>query len=257
LHRFYPLVMGHPVPYPYTGGSEDEAHAALPLPLRQALFHQRTLFDGLCGPRPRFVPIDFTLPEDGLPPHHYGLEQMYRVLEESTPLAFDVLHRARSRTESDQIRAKARPLIYGCGAAAAAAGAFPIPLVGFGGLASMIATMLRALASRYGVAWTRRTFGEFSGAVGGGAFAWWTLKYGVREFVKFIPLLGAILAGALNATSGFAVTVAIGEAACLWLAYQRQGLSAPTYEVRRAFTDGLALGLREAKNRTAQPDRSA
>ena len=53
------------------------------------------------------------------------------------------------------------------------------------------------------------------------------------------------------------MTVAIGEAACLWLAYQRQGLSAPTDEVRRAFVDGLALGLREAKNRSAQPDHSA
>ena len=149
LHRLYPLEVGHPVPYP-TGGSEDVAHTASSLPLRQAVFHQRTLFDGLRGPRPRFVPIDFTLPEDGLPPHDYGLEQLSRVLEETAPLAFDVLHRARSRTESDQIRAKARPLIYGYGAAAAAAGAVPVPLVGFGGLASMIATMLRALANRYG-----------------------------------------------------------------------------------------------------------
>ena len=257
LHRLYPPAMGHPAPYPYTGGSEDETQAALPLPLRQALVHQRTLFDELRGPRPRFVPVDFTLPEDGLPPQDYGLEHLWRVLEETAPLAFDVLHRARSRTESDEIRAKARPFIYGCGAAAAAAGAVPVPLVGVGGLASMIATMLRTLASRYGVVWTRRTFGEFSGAVGGGAFAWWTLKYGVRELAKFIPIVGTMVAGALNATSGFAVTVAIGEAACLWLAYQRQGLDAPSDEVRRAFADGLSLGLREARNRTVPPDRSA
>ena len=175
LHRLYPAGLMHPIPYPYTGGPDDETNAALPHPLRQALSHQRKLLDGLRGPRPRFVPIDFTLPEDGFPPHDYGLEMLWRVLEEAGPAAFEALHRARAGGESDRIRARARPLIYGCGAAAAGAGAVPVPVVGMGGLASVIAMMLRALAVRYEVAWTPVAFGQFSGAVGGGALAWWTL----------------------------------------------------------------------------------
>ena len=94
---------------------------------------------------------------------------------------------------------------------------------------------LRALASRYGVAWTPRTFAEFSGAVGGGALVWWTLRYGLREMLKLIPVVGTVAAGALNAAAAFAVTVGIGEAACVWLAYRRRGLTAPNEEVRRAF----------------------
>src|SRR5262245_22446148 len=177
LHRLYPTGMAHPIPYPYTGGPEDETLPALPHALRQALAYQRKLFDGLRGQRPRFAPIDFTLPEDGYPPHDYGLDMLWRVLEEVGPVAFEALHRASTEAESDRTRAKSRPLIYGCGAAAAGAGAVPIPLVGLGGLAGVITMMLRALANRYAVAWTPSTFGQFSGAVGGGALAWWTIRY--------------------------------------------------------------------------------
>jgi hypothetical protein len=48
------------------------------------------------------------------------------------------------------------------------------------------------------------------------------------------------------------LTVGVGEAACVWLAYRRRGLIAPSEEVRRAFADGLAAGLRQAKGRRKQ-----
>ena len=252
LHRLYPAGTGHPKPYPYTGGSEDEALASVPHALRQALAHQRRLFDRLPGPQPRFVPLDFTMPDDGFPPHDFGLEMLWRVLEEAGPDAFEALHLARADAESDRIRAKARPLIYGYSAAAAGAGAIPIPIVGMGGLAGVLAIMLRTLATRYGVAWTSSTFAQFSGAVGGGALAWWILRYGFREILKSIPIVGTVAAGAINAAAAFAVTVGIGEAACVWLAYERRGLTAPNDEVRRAFADGLAEGLRRAKSRAKE-----
>jgi uncharacterized protein (DUF697 family) len=251
LHRLYPVGNGHPTPYPYKGGSQDERHPTLPHGLRQALAHQRRLFDGLPGPLPRFVPIDFTVPEDGFSPHNFGLEMFWCALQEA-PSAFDALHLARANAESDLIRAKARPLIYGYGAAAAGAGAVPVPIVGAGGLAGILAATLRALAIRYDVAWTPGALAQFSGAVGGGALVWWAFRYGFREMLKLIPAVGTVAAGALNAAAAFAVTVGIGEAACVWLAYHRRGLTAPDGEVRRAFVDGLAAGLRQAKGRVTQ-----
>jgi uncharacterized protein (DUF697 family) len=248
LHRLYPFGAGHPTPYPYTGGPHDEAHTALSHPLRQALAHQRRLFEGLPGPPPHFVPIDFTVPEDGLPPHDYGIEMLWRALEEAGPRAFEALHFARADAESDSIRANVRPLIYGYGAAAAGAGAVPIPLVGVGGLAGILALTLRSLATRYEVTWTNSAFAEFSGAVGGGALVWWALRYGFRELLKLIPMFGSLAAGTLNAAAAFGVIVGIGEAACVWLAYRRRGLSAPDIEVRRAFADGLAAGLRYGRS---------
>src|SRR5580658_8505386 len=68
--------------------------------------------------------------------------------------------------------------------------------------------------------------------------------------VSFV--VGSVAAGALNAAAAFAVTVGIGEAACVWLGYRRRGLIAPDNEVRRAFADGLAAGLRYGKRRAAQ-----
>jgi len=248
LHRLYPIGLGHPMPYPYTGGPDDKVHTTLPHPLRQALAHQRQLFEGLPGPPPHFVPIDFTLPEDGFLPHDYGIEMLWHALEKVGPRAFEALHFARADAESDLMRAKARPMIYGYGAAAAGAGAVPVPLVGVGGLAGIIALTLRSLASRYEITWTNSAFAEFSGAVGGGALVWCALRYGPRELLKLIPMFGSVAAGALNAVAAFGVIVGIGEAACVWLAYRRRGLSAPDIEVRRAFADGLAAGLRYGRS---------
>jgi uncharacterized protein (DUF697 family) len=173
-------------------------------------------------------------------------------LLETGPRAFEALHLARAGVENDRIRAKARPLIFGYGATAAGAGAVPIPLVGLGGLASILAITLRGLAIRYGVAWSPAAFAQFSGAVGGGALAWWTLRYGLRETLKIIPMFGSVAAGTLNAAAAFGVTVGIGEAACVWLGYRRRGLMAPGNEVRRAFADGLASGLRFARSKVIQ-----
>jgi uncharacterized protein (DUF697 family) len=252
LHRLYPFGAGHPMPYPYAGGPDDEGHTALPHPLRQALAYQRQLFKGLPGPAPHFVSVDFTAPEDGFPPHDYGIEMLWLALEKTGPRAFEALHFARADAESDLIRAKARPLIYGYGAAAAGAGAVPIPLVGVGGLAGILALTLRSLASRYEVTWTNSAFAEFSGAVGGGALVWWAIRYGFRELFKLIPMFGSLAAGVLNAAAAFGIIVGIGEAACVWLAYRRCGLSAPDIEVRRAFADGLAAGLRYGRNQAAR-----
>jgi uncharacterized protein (DUF697 family) len=252
LHRLYPFGAGHSKPYPYTGGSADETHAALPHALRQALTHQRQLFDGLPGRPPRFVPIDFTVPEDGLPPRDYGVEMLWLALEEAGPRAFEALHHARADAESDRIRAKVRPLIYGYGAAAAGAGAVPIPLIGVGGLAGILGLTLRSLATRYGVTWTPSAFAKFSGTVGGGALLWWALRYSSRELLKLVPMFGSVAAGALNAAAAFGVTVGIGEAACVWLAYRRRGLTAPDSEVRHAFAAGLSAGLRYATSETTR-----
>ena len=252
LHRLYPAGIGHPKEYPYTGGPEDETQASAPHALRQVLVHQRHLFDGLPGRPPRFVAIDFTLPEDGFSPCDFGLEALWRAIEHAGPKAFEALHLARSDAQSDRIRAKARPLIYGYGAAAAGAGAVPIPAVGVSGLAGILAMMLRALAIRYAVAWTPVAFAQFSSAIGGGALAWWTLRFGLREVLKVIPAVGAVAAGALNAAAAFGVTVGLGEAACVWLAYRRRGLTAPNDEVRRAFAEGLEAGLSYARSRATR-----
>jgi uncharacterized protein (DUF697 family) len=188
------------------------------------------------------------MPEDGYEPQHYGLDAMMHAIETAAPAAFEALHLAKADDEIGKIHARLRGTIYGYGTASAGAGAVPVPLVGVSGLAGVLALMLRTLANAYNVTWTPRTFAEFSGIIGGGTLTWWMVRYGFRELLKLVPVLGTSAAGLLNAAAAFAVTVGIGEAACVWLGYKRRGLMAPSDEVRRAFSEGLAAGLRKMKN---------
>jgi uncharacterized protein (DUF697 family) len=251
LHRRYEPGAPHPASYPYTGSTTDEIDSRIPSALRQAIAYQRRLFSGLPGDPVRFVPIDFTTPEDGYDPQYFGLAELWQALEETGPDALSALHRAVADVESDDMRASARRLVQSFAAVAAGAGAVPFPLVGVGGLASVLALMLRMVGRRYGVVWTPSMFAQFTGVIGGGTLVWWGLRYGLGEFVKLIPILGTAVAGALNAAAAVAVTIGIGEAACVWLGYRRRGQSAPTEEVRRAFAAGLAQGLRRVRAKRA------
>jgi uncharacterized protein (DUF697 family) len=221
----------------------------VPHALRQALNHQRQMFAKLPGAAPHFVPLDFTLPEDGLPPPDYGLDALLEALERASVEAFDALRVIRSDDESDAIRSKARPLIYGHAAAAAGAGGIPVPFVGEFGVATAIALMLRVLASRYYVAWTSSRFASFIGAIGTGTLMWSAVSFGGRELLKLVPVVGALGGGALNAAAAFALTAGMGESACVWFSYERRGQTAPDEKVREAFKKGVAEALLRAKHR--------
>ncbi|WP_237214782.1 GTPase family protein, partial [Falsiroseomonas oryziterrae] len=99
LHALYPAGAPHPDPYPFTGGVEDLSHPAIPHALRQALAHQRALFDDLPGPAPRFVPLDFTDAADGYDPIHYGLDALLAALAEAGPAAAAALRDGGARDE--------------------------------------------------------------------------------------------------------------------------------------------------------------
>jgi len=243
LHALYPAGAAHPDPYPFTGGPDDLLNPAIPHALRQALAHHRALFEGLPGPAPRFVPLDFTDAADGYEPTGFGLDALLAALAEAAPEAARAIAAAREAPDGT------RRLILGYAAAAAGGGAVPAPAIGIAALAGANGLMLRALAARHGLAWTSADLAGLGAAIGGGALLGWGLRYGVRELAKLIPGLGTVLGGTLNAAAAFALTCGIGEAARVWLAHRRRGATAPPEEVRRAFHDALAQAVR--RNRPA------
>jgi uncharacterized protein (DUF697 family)/predicted GTPase len=249
LHALYPSGDGHPHHYPYTGGAGDEINPALPHRLRQALAYQRRQFEALPGEPAVFVAIDLTDPADGLAPAHFGLDPLLEAIAAVGADAAAALRRIAAREETDRLRASCQRLTLGCAVAAAGAGAVPIPAVGVGGLASALATLLRGLAQRHGVSWTRANFARFTAAIGVGGLAWWGLRFGAVELAKLVPVAGSVLGGTLNAASAFSITYGISEAAHVWLRHERMGEAAPQDEVRRAFGQGLRRGLAEAPPR--------
>ncbi len=127
LHEGYPIgEMRHAIPYPY---AEPPYPPAAPHDLARSLLTQRELFRGY---RARFVPVDFTLPEDGFVPVDFGLEQLWSVIEELLPLGLRGMlgqtPQARQAIRDDLFR-KAQPHIVAYAMAAGGAGAVPLPVV--------------------------------------------------------------------------------------------------------------------------------
>lgn len=246
LHEFYPRASDHPSPYPYSGGAEDLRHRTVPASLAAALGAQRELFSDLgAAPPPRFVPVDLTKAEDGFSPSDFGADALVEALAGAgVTVVTDLRHAA----EMDALRRKARLLILGYAAAAGVAGAAPLPGVALPGMASVQAGMLNALAGRYGLVLTPALFRDLVGAVGGGTAMYWLLiRFGAAELLKLVPGVGTVPGALMNSVGSFALTYALGEAACVYFGYTKKGQTPPNEEVRRAFRQAFAEGLKKAR----------
>ena len=83
LHEGYPATFhDHLLPYPFTGQGIPNN---VPTDLARALTFQRSLFTDF--PVKRFVPLDFTLPEDGFSEPLYGREALLDALADAHPHA--------------------------------------------------------------------------------------------------------------------------------------------------------------------------
>jgi uncharacterized protein (DUF697 family) len=246
LHNLYPHRATHPPIYHYKGTDADDANAALPPDVRRALRYQRELFSAVPGRPPIFVPLDFTLPEDGFAPTDFGVEALNVALID---VGVDVLRRIEesfAQEINDEIAQKARALILGHAAAAGFSGAVPIPVVGIGGLAGLVGHMLHTLAERYDVEWSKARIAEFTGAIGLGALLTFGLRYLGGEMIKLIPVEGTIVGGAFNAAGAFALVYAIGVAACLYLGKLRKGQAVSPDQIREAFSEALQAAFRNS-----------
>lgn len=234
LHDLYPPGFAHRQPWPYGHNALD----GVPDALRAALRHQRVQFTNLPGSGAiRCVPIDFTLPEDGFDPVHYGVEALRAALAEALPAARDAILLPRR----DLARA-VHGLIVSYAVAAAASAAVPLPGLGIAGPAVSQSLMLRALAGRYGLAWTSATWTKFAAGLGAGALSGFGLAAGLRELTKLIPVVGQVAGGASAGAAGFATTYALGIAACRLLDAEQSGATIPD----RGLADTYAKALRDA-----------
>ena len=249
LHQLYAPGAGHVMPYPFAGDATDDLNTAIPENLRRALAHQRGCFGNIPGRQtPVFVPIDFTPSDEGFDPHDYGLDRLIDAIAAALPEAATAMRRRMHRDWGDGIAEAAHPLILGYAAASGVAGAIPIPFVDIGALAAPIGLLLRILARRYGVAWTSRSLAEFFGCLGGVVLVTQLIKYGARELLKVIPVVGSAVSG----VSAFALTYAVGRAACVYLRHRRAGESAPAGEVSETFSRALRDGIEEARRRAGR-----
>ena len=144
LHEGYIGTAGHIQPYPY---QQTPFPSEVPHALAQVLLHQRDWFKSLPA---HFVPIDFTLPEDGYEPVDYGLDALWDTIETVLPKGVIGLLRGTEHHKAllDFHARLAHPHLIGYALLNVGLGA--IPLAGLPLVLAVQAKLFHSIASIYG-----------------------------------------------------------------------------------------------------------
>lgn len=232
LHEGYPdPAFEHLQPYPY---AEQPWPPAVPDDLARSLAKQRALFTDI---KARFVPVDFTLPEDGYTPVHYGSAALWHAIEEALPLGLAALVRNLEGVRQelqDAYAHAAHPHILSYALAAGAAGAIPIPFVDIPLVTLIQFKLFQTLASIYGQDFSRQHLREIGGALGISFLS----NLGRRELLKFVPGYGAAVSSVFTA----ATTYALGKTLAAYFAHVRRGDSPDAALFQRLYAEQFEQG---------------
>jgi uncharacterized protein (DUF697 family) len=234
LHEGYPSrTTRHALPYPY---AEFPYPASVPKDIARSLASQREL---MADYQARFVPVDFTLAEDGYEPEHYGLDALWAALEDAVPLGLRAMLHDQRRPLRDIYFRTAHPHIVSYAAAAGAAAGMPVPLVDIPLVLAIQAKMFHSIASIYGQQLTPPRFAEIASTLGIGFAA----RMGGREVFKLIPGVGTAVAALFAAAS----TYALGCTLCAYFGYVQDGGAADPATLRRLYEQEYEEGRHRLK----------
>lgn len=230
LHDLYPHSAQHTQPYPFHGDERDLVLAGVPSDLRAALGMQRKAFGRLPGLPPVFVPIDFTRRAQGLEPVDYGAGPLLNAIGAYLPSVVAAL-----QTMADPLRGARLRVILPYALAAGASEAPPLPFVGLLGATTFQGLMLRAIAARCGLRWSKRLAWRFVAVLGPGIAVSFGGAALVRQLLKMAPGPGTAAA----AMTAFAATWAAGEAAMVFFSSLGRGEEPDPEKVREAWMRGF------------------
>jgi uncharacterized protein (DUF697 family) len=229
----------HPAEYVFDNDGRPNQLELVPRRLANALAFQRDLFKGLKGTAPRFVPVDFTQASDGFEQMEYGRQALIDAILEVAPTSVQRLIRLQLQQEKSGQPAlldqdlHMQILYWSAGSAAVGAA----PVVGLVTVPAAQAAMLAQLARRYGLSWEFKDLSALAGMLGLAMVANQGALLAFRQLAKLGPWVIP-----LAAAQDYAVTYALGRAACVYLGAQRDLSDATARQVRAAF----AAGLRQA-----------
>ncbi|HEV8714430.1 MAG TPA: DUF697 domain-containing protein [Candidatus Binatia bacterium] len=235
LHEGYPpSLRDHLQPYPFTAASLPQT---VPTGLARALAFQRTLFARI--PVKRFVPLDFTLPEDGFSDPLYGRDALLEALAEAQPHAtYQTLRQLPELTQElkDLHFRQAHPYIVAYAFAAGAAGATPLPIADLPVISALQLKLLHTVASIYHQPLGMKTFLELAGTMGLGLL----FRQGARSLLKILPGLGSAVSGLYAG----ATTYALGCALCFYYQAAFDGHLLRPEQIKAFYEKKFAEGMK-------------
>ena len=237
LHEGYPSPeTRHVLPYPY---ADDPLPPGVPQDLARSLAAQRKWF-GRCPAR--FVAVDFTLPEDGYEPEHYGLEALWAAIEDAVPLGLRAMLQGTQgarRSLRDVYFRTAHPHVLSYAVAAGLIASVPVPMIDLPAFVAVQAKLFHTLASIYGQEMSAQRMAEISSTLGIGFLA----RLGGRELLKFIPGFGS----AVSALFAAASTYALGCTLCAYFSFALDGDVPDPKVFRQLYKDQYAEGRRRLR----------
>lgn len=235
LHEGYPPGMqDHPYPYPFTSAVLPDT---VPVDLARVLAFQRTLFARI--PVKQFVPIDFTLPEDGFADPFYGRDVLLDALADAHPHAlYQTLRQLPELTRElkDLYFRRAQPYILSYALAAGAAAAVPLPVADLPVISALQLKLLHTIASLYRQPLAGKALIEVLGTVGAGML----FRQGARSLLKIIPGLGSAVSGLYAG----ATTYALGCALCFYYQVIFDGHLPRPEQLKAFYQEKVAEGMK-------------
>lgn len=237
LHELYPPGFAHPQPWPF----DDECVPAfLPADLRRAMFAQREALGDLAGElRPRWVPIDLTLAEDGYDPQDYGLQPLWQAVDGSSSFGLSELLGVDQGVRDLYECASHQQIVAH---AVTAAGLGALPAVDLVAVTAVQAKLVHALARIHGQTLDRRVVGEFLGLVGAGIASGYVSRALGRTVAKLIPVWGQTIGAVWGASASGASTYALGKAAVYFFSRRRDGLKVDPESLREVYREAMEDG---------------
>jgi uncharacterized protein (DUF697 family) len=235
LHEGYASVAEHIQPYPY---QDTPLPPQVPHALAQVMLHQRDWFKSIPV---HFVPVDFTLPEDGFEPVYYGLDALWHTIETVLPLGvIGLLRGSEHHKELLDFHAKqAHPHLIGYALVNVGLGA--VPLAGLPLVLAVQAKLFHSIAAIYGLELTRRLYTEFTSLIG--------VSVGMgllgRELLKFVPVYGSAVVGVYSG----AMTYALGKAFCIYLYGVKRGALPDHATLKQAYDEAFSHARQLLKDR--------
>lgn len=240
LHEGYPEGADHP---PY----DDLFRVPELADLRRSLLQQAKAFRELPGNGPlHAVQVDFTGPAEGFSKPLYGLDALIEALEKSGSAGMQTVLQEIGTSIIDERARRARP--HTLGYATAAATSDLVPVVGLVTVPTIQGKLLHSLGRIYGITWSRKLLRDFAASLGTGTVLGMGIKLSLRQLAKLVPVYGQSVAAAAAAVTSFAVTYALGRAACYYLGEVRTG-TAERDEVVRVYRESLREALQMARQR--------
>lgn len=221
----------HIVPYPF---NTYPYPPHVPEDLSRSLATQRELFADYNA---RFVPVDFTLPEDGYNVESYGLDALWSAIEDALPLGLRGILQEKKEARQpfrDMHFHTAHPHILSYAIAAGASAAVPVPMVDVPLVLSIQAKLFHTLASIYRQPMNRRLMAEVAGAMGVG----YLVRLGGRELLKLIPGFGSVVSGLYAAAS----TYALGCTLCVYFSRIQDGDVPDAAFLRKLYAEQMEEG---------------